>query len=222
MAYCNKCGAYIPDDETKCYACGYDEAEAKAAESAAAAASAVQEEPVNNGEYHYSNRVNSEQLRQQLENQRKKQQEYSRRWAENESARRENERQERERARQWAEEQRRSTTGRPVSRSAPEETVRSFGTFSTKNKLLAITSYLGILCVLPFFCCKDDDFAMFHARQGLTLLLCFWILRVALSLLRIGWIASVARLVLAVIGMLNARDGKKQPLPYIGTLMFKD
>ena len=26
MAYCDKCGAYIPDGQTKCLACGYDEA----------------------------------------------------------------------------------------------------------------------------------------------------------------------------------------------------
>ncbi len=25
MAYCNKCGAYIPDGLTACLACGYDE-----------------------------------------------------------------------------------------------------------------------------------------------------------------------------------------------------
>ena len=26
MAYCMSCGAYIPDGQTKCLACGYDEA----------------------------------------------------------------------------------------------------------------------------------------------------------------------------------------------------
>ena len=29
MAYCNECGAYIPDGRTKCLACGYDAAEAE-------------------------------------------------------------------------------------------------------------------------------------------------------------------------------------------------
>ena len=39
MEYCKKCGAYIPIDETKCPACGYDPAEeARQAQQAAAAA----------------------------------------------------------------------------------------------------------------------------------------------------------------------------------------
>ena len=37
MAYCDKCGAYIPDGQTKCLACGYDEAEERAAQAAASA-----------------------------------------------------------------------------------------------------------------------------------------------------------------------------------------
>ena len=29
MAYCDKCGAYIPDGQSKCLACGYDAEEEK-------------------------------------------------------------------------------------------------------------------------------------------------------------------------------------------------
>ena len=28
MSYCTKCGAYIPDGQTRCLACGFDEAAA--------------------------------------------------------------------------------------------------------------------------------------------------------------------------------------------------
>ena len=35
MAYCKKCGAYIPDGLSACLACGYDDAAANAAAEAA-------------------------------------------------------------------------------------------------------------------------------------------------------------------------------------------
>ena len=37
MAYCKSCGAYIPDGQTVCLACGYDEAAEQNAGNAAAA-----------------------------------------------------------------------------------------------------------------------------------------------------------------------------------------
>ena len=36
MSYCTKCGAYIPDGQTRCLACGFDEAAEKSSGSAAA------------------------------------------------------------------------------------------------------------------------------------------------------------------------------------------
>ena len=45
MAFCKKCGAYIPIDETACPACGYDpEEEARKAAEAEAAAKRAEEE----------------------------------------------------------------------------------------------------------------------------------------------------------------------------------
>ena len=45
MAYCKKCGAYIPIDETACPACGYDpEEEARQAKEAEEAAKRQEEE----------------------------------------------------------------------------------------------------------------------------------------------------------------------------------
>ena len=97
MAFCNKCGAYIPDGQTVCLACGYDGAEneraerekTEQAEAAASAAAQTDAEKTAREEdtgkyYSFSN----EELRAKLEEQRKKQQENSRKWAEQEKARR--------------------------------------------------------------------------------------------------------------------------------------
>ena len=90
MAYCANCGAYIPDGQTGCLACGYDEAakarEEKKAAAAGTAAGAQQ---------------NSEDLREILERHRRQQQEQNRQWAEQEKARRDQQ----AANRQWAEEE---------------------------------------------------------------------------------------------------------------------
>ena len=41
----------------------------------------------------------------------------------------------------------------------------------TKNKAMAILSYLGILVLIPIFAAKDSKFARYHANQGLVLLI---------------------------------------------------
>ena len=37
------------------------------------------------------------------------------------------------------------------------------------NKIIAILSYIGPLCFVPYFVSKESKFAMFHAKQGLNL-----------------------------------------------------
>jgi len=38
-----------------------------------------------------------------------------------------------------------------------------------QNKIFAILSYFGPLCLVPYFVSKESRFAMFHAKQGLNL-----------------------------------------------------
>ncbi len=89
-----------------------------------------------------------------------------------------------------------------------------------QNKALAAISYIGILCLVGVFCAKDDQYARFHANQGLVL----WIVGIANTVIAmipvIGWIISgvvgVACFVFMILGIINACGGKMQPLPIIG------
>jgi len=38
-----------------------------------------------------------------------------------------------------------------------------------ENKIMAILSYLSILCLIPLFTKKDNEFVYYHAKQGLVL-----------------------------------------------------
>lgn len=89
------------------------------------------------------------------------------------------------------------------------------------NRWIAAVSYL--LFFLPLLAAKQSRFAMFHANQGLTLLLTAIAANIVL-----GWIPIVGAfllalcnlglLVLAIVGILNATNGLMKPLPVIGSV----
>ena len=206
MAYCKSCGAYIPDGQTVCLACGFDPA---AEEKAAAAAAAKAPEQKKSGQQKYK-QFDSEFLRQQLDEQRKRQQENSRKWAETEYAQRQRVKEEQERNFT-------NTSGR--SRSNYSDTVRSAASSADTSKLFAGLSYFSFLFVLPYLFKSDDKFATYHAKQGLNLFVAGIIGDIAGSFLGLGWMVTLARLYMIFKGVGNAVNGKKEPLPYIGNML---
>ena len=179
MGYCKNCGAYIPDGRTKCLACGLDQTEYE--ESAAASAAAKKST---------ARRQDNEELRRQLEEQRKKQQENNRKWAEAEYEQRRKAKEEQSRFGEA-----RAGTGRTADRTKADDEFRSRKNVgaaqSEPNKLFAVLSYISILFVLPYLLCRDDEYAMFHARQGMILCVVSVIAEALGSLLGLGWVATL-------------------------------
>jgi len=199
MAYCKSCGAYIPDGQTRCLACGKTEEETereKRATAGTATADASEERDLRSGEYHYA----SEKMKEELEKQRKRQQEYDRKWAETEKARRDKERKSREQSRVNNETEK-SRTG-----DVAPETARIFAVFS----------YLWVGCFIPMLLCPGNDFAMYHAKQGLRLFIAGTVVSLLASIIGLGWLSTLGYLYMAYQGMKNALKGRKEPLPYIG------
>lgn len=92
------------------------------------------------------------------------------------------------------------------------------------NKVMAILAYIWILFLVPLLGAKDSKFAQFHAYQGVALFILWvlvnilgWILPYTLS--GLTTIFSLGVLVLAVIGVMNAYQGKAKPLPIIGKFL---
>ena len=218
MAYCNNCGAYIPDGLSACLACGYDESAQTKKNTGAAAKST------------------SDIVRERLEEQRRARQEENRRWAEQEESRR----RQQEESRQWAEKEQQRRQQQEQSRQWAEQeyarrqaerenAARNYTYRSTLNrvntgkgtdsgKLFAALSYLSFLFVLPRIFCPQDEFAKFHARQCLKLFI-FTILADTLGALTgFGWILSLMRFYFIYKGMSNALSGVEEPLPYIGNI----
>ena len=96
------------------------------------------------------------------------------------------------------------------------------------NKLMGILAYLSWLVLIPIFAAKDSKFARFHVNQGLVLAIAELILIVLSSVLGgipvvgwivriITWLGDIACFVLAILGIINAANGKAKELPVIGS-----
>ncbi len=224
MAYCLKCGAYIPDGQSICLACGYDPAaEQKAAEEA--------RKKENSGKaYQYASSQSNQELRKRLEEQRKRTQEQNRQWAEQEKARREEQasreaarREQQERDRSWAREEYERRQEEQRTRAASDygqasQTEYAGNPVGEGNKALAALSYLSVLFALPYIFTPQDEYAKFHAKQGLKLFIFGILADVLTSFIGLGWFATLARLYLIYKGMSNALNGRREELPYIGSI----
>ena len=211
MAYCKKCGAYIPDGLSACLACGYDEA----AEQNANGAVAAREQE-------------NEDFRLKYEEERRRRQEDNRKWAEQERQRRQEEEERRrleqeERLKQQAEERARQQAEREAR--ARTYAYRAAGTGVSgagKNRILAALSYLSILWILPRIFCSDDPFARYHARQGLTLFVFSIICDAISAVVPFGGLLNLFRIYCIYKGMTNALNDRMEPLPYIGQFGEKE
>lgn len=94
-----------------------------------------------------------------------------------------------------------------------------------QKNILAIISYIGILCLVTILMKEKDVFVKFHAKQGLVL----FIAEIATTLILwipilgwlIGFIAWIIWVILSLIGIMNALGGRQVPLPIIGKFAEK-
>ena len=101
-----------------------------------------------------------------------------------------------------------------------------------QNKVMAILAYLWLLVLVPIFAARESKFATFHANQGLILaiaeialglvsLILSWIPILGILISIVCWIAGLCLLILAIIGIVNAANGKAKELPIIGKIRIR-
>lgn len=97
------------------------------------------------------------------------------------------------------------------------------------NKGMAILAYLSWLVLIPLIAAPQSKFARFHANQGLVLAIIGTIWGVVTGIFAaipfVGWIisaimgvASIAFLILMIMGIVNAANGEAKELPVIGKI----
>lgn len=103
--------------------------------------------------------------------------------------------------------------------SSHEDLYAADTTDAEHNKLMGILAYCGFLVVIPLAMARSSRFAMFHANQGLLLLLAWIACWLLWQIPLIGWLAlfgNLFLLLLMVVGIITAARGTMKPLPVIG------
>ncbi|MFH1173193.1 MAG: DUF4870 domain-containing protein [bacterium] len=88
------------------------------------------------------------------------------------------------------------------------------------NRVLAAISYVFILCLIPLLGKKDSDYVQFHAKQGLVLVIGWFVIWVILIIPVLGWLVNffgtIILIILSIMGIVNALAGKKWVMPFLG------
>jgi uncharacterized membrane protein len=86
-----------------------------------------------------------------------------------------------------------------------------------KNKVMALLAY--IIFFIPLIAAPNSKFAKYHANQGLVLFLLYIAIIILSNISILGfleYIGGLFVLVLVILGIINAVNGKVKPLPLIG------
>ena len=101
-----------------------------------------------------------------------------------------------------------------------------------EGRLMALLGYVTGIVALVSFVQRNNAFAFYHAKQALTMYaaavaaqIVLMVLGMVLVAVKLGLVSMVlgllflaALLALVVIGSLNAWNGRRRPLPVIGTV----
>ncbi|MGK5094559.1 hypothetical protein WDW89_21420 [Deltaproteobacteria bacterium TL4] len=91
-----------------------------------------------------------------------------------------------------------------------------------KTYILAIMSYLGILCLIPVLLNEKDEYVYFHARQGLALWIWNVIAFFALYIPGIGQfffgVSTFLIIIFSLIGLISVILTKAWKLPLVGNI----
>lgn len=115
---------------------------------------------------------------------------------------------------------------------APDDPVAELLTIETKQRTeagdrhaLAAAAYTGILFFIPLTACKNKEYGVFHANQGLVLLIAYLLgtgLTYLIGATQWGFTLCAAyfggTFYLMVLGAVRGLRGKMTPLPIIGDI----
>ncbi|MBO2545699.1 hypothetical protein J0871_14850 [Salegentibacter sp. BDJ18] len=94
----------------------------------------------------------------------------------------------------------------------------------TEDKSIGIIAYLTLIGLVAAFIMnkdKNNEFATYHIKQSLGLCLVGFAIFIVGLIPVLGWVASFAGslclLVLWIMGLLNAVNGKQEPVPVLGS-----
>ena len=76
-----------------------------------------------------------------------------------------------------------------------------------ENRIIAAIGYIFLLCLIPLFQKRKSEFAQFHGKQGLMLVICWFILWFIGVIPILGWIIWLLGLIFSFIGVFKRPKG---------------
>ena len=94
-----------------------------------------------------------------------------------------------------------------------------------EGKVLALLSYLGILCLIPLLLKKDNKFVLFHGKQGLVLFLGELAVGIISIIPFLGWFIGFISIILfgilSLVGIVQVLMGNYWKIPVVAGLAEK-
>lgn len=87
---------------------------------------------------------------------------------------------------------------------------------SKNEKIFATLSYCWVLCLIPVFFGKTSSFVKFHAKQGLVLLICWFVASLLSWIPVIGQLAVLILAIAAIFGIKKVLQGEEWEMPVLG------
>ncbi|WP_049757666.1 hypothetical protein [Magnetococcus marinus] len=96
---------------------------------------------------------------------------------------------------------------------------------SLTDRVWAILSYMGFLCLIPLIFFKDHDYVQFHARQGFVIFFIYILGSFSTILPGIGPVILLVSvwvsMILSIIGIVSVILGQSWRIPVVYTLACK-
>lgn len=106
-----------------------------------------------------------------------------------------------------------------VQEQEKETQAETINEASEEKKSTGMAALAYVFFLIPFLAgYKEDEFVMFHVKQGAVLFVIGMVLN-AVPLL--GWLLNIVTFTIFLIGVKNALDGKEKELPLIGEFAKK-
>ncbi|PIR93436.1 hypothetical protein COT99_00790 [Candidatus Falkowbacteria bacterium CG10_big_fil_rev_8_21_14_0_10_43_10] len=108
------------------------------------------------------------------------------------------------------------STKKSSAETAPEK--KFDGKDAEDNKIIASLSYIFILCLVPLLLKRNSEFAQFHARQGLTITVAWfvsWVIGIIPIFIIFTFFINIALLIISILGVIKTLNGESWKIPLI-------
>jgi len=96
---------------------------------------------------------------------------------------------------------------------------------TSDDKIIAAIGYIWILFLIPLLLKSKNEYCQFHAKQGLVLFGFSIIISIIGVIPILGWLVAflgwIIVVIFTILGFLNALQGKKWQMPYLGKFAKK-